>query len=185
MEGCYYLFSKEESRLALVSQRQAVPNLADTIDIAHTQSIKDLYSDVKTDSGEDYITAFGRILSGVIRNLPSLTSVTRLSLEGARVVALDLDEVAKSGSAAADKQTAVMYMLARHVLAQNYFLHISDIDKVPKIYQEFHKENLKDIMEEPKRMVFDEFHRTAKSPVVREQIIQDMRRVVSGRSIYL
>ena len=24
-------------------------------------------------------------------------------------------------------------------------------------------------------MVFDEFHRTAKSPVVREQIIQDMR----------
>lgn len=170
-----FLFSKNEERLALIAQRQAVPNLADTIDIAHTQSIKDLYSDVQTDCGEDYITAYGRLLSGVIRNFPTLTNVTRLNLEGARIVALDLDEVAKSGSAAADKQTAIMYMLARHVLAQSYFLHISDIEKIPKIYHEFHKDNLKVIMEEPKRMVFDEFHRTSKSPVVRDQIVQDMR----------
>ena len=170
-----FLFSKKEPRLALIAQRQAVPNLSDTIDIAHTQSIKDLYSDVKTDSGEDYITAYGRILASVIRNYPTLTSVTKLNLEGSRVVALDLDEVAKSGSAAADKQTAIMYMLARHVLAQNYFLHISDISKIPALYQRHHKDNLKEIMEEPKRMVFDEFHRTAKSPVVREQVLQDMR----------
>ena len=170
-----FLFSKKEPRLALIAQRQAVPNLSDTIEIAHTQSIKDLYGEVQTEAGEDYITAYGRILSSIIRNFPTLTSVTRLNLEGARVVALDLDAVAKSGSAAADKQTAIMYMLSRHVLAQNYFLHISDIENTPKIYQDYHKENLKDIMEEPKRMVFDEFHRTAKSPVVREQVLQDMR----------
>ena len=170
-----FLFSKDEPRLALIAQRQAVPNLSDTIEVAHTQCIKDLYSDIRTDSGEDYITAYGRILSSIIRNYPTLTSVTRLDLEGARIVALDLDAVAKSGSASADKQTAVMYMLSRHVLAQHYFLHITDVEKLPKLYQKYHKANLKEIMEEPKRMVFDEFHRTAKSPVVREQVLQDMR----------
>ena len=46
-----------------------------------------------------------------------------------------------------------------------------DIDNFNRI----DKDNLKVIMEEPKRMVFDEFHRTSKSPVVREQIVQDMR----------
>ena len=170
-----FLYSKKEPRLALVAQRQAVPNLSDTIDIAHTQSIKDLYSEVKTETGEDYITAYGRILASVIRNYPTLTSVTKLSLEGSRIVALDLDAVAKSGSSAADKQTAIMYMLSRHVLAQHYFLNISDIEKIPDLYQDYHKNNLKEIMEEPKRMVFDEFHRTSKSPVVREQVLQDMR----------
>jgi intracellular multiplication protein IcmB len=169
------LFEAGEHHLALKAQRQAMPTVADTISIAHTPSIKDLFGKVQTGTSEDYISAYCRIISSVIRNYPTLTCVTRLNLEGTRIVALDLDEVAKSGSAAAEKQTAIMYMLARHVLSQSFFLNSDEVARFPKQYQAFHKGRVKEIMEEPKRMVFDEFHRTSKSPVVREQIIQDMR----------
>lgn len=169
------LFAAGHLELALRAQRHAMPTIADTISIAHTPSIKDLFSEVKTPSGEDYVTYYGRVISGLIRNFPTLTSVTRLNLEGSRVVCLDLEEVAKTGSSSADKQTAVMYMLARHVSAQHFFLHGDEIEKFPLQYRDYHKARIKEIMEEPKRMVFDEFHRTSKSPAVRDQVLQDMR----------
>ncbi len=169
------LFAAGKVDLALKAQRYAMPTIADTISIAHSHAIKDLFSQVETPTGEDYVTCYCRIISGVIRNFPTLTAVTKLSLEGARVVALDLDEVAKTGSAAADKQTAIMYMLSRHILAQNFFLNTDEVEKFPVQYHDFHRARVKEIMEEPKRMVFDEFHRTSRSPVVRDQILQDMR----------
>lgn len=169
------LYLAGDRQMALKAQRHAVPSIADTISIAHTHSIKDLFSDVKTPTDEDYVSSYCRIISGVIRNFPTLTTVTRLNLEDSRIVALDLDEVAKTGSSAAEKQTAVMYMLSRHLVAQHFFLHIDEVNKFPEIYQAFHTDRIKEIMEEPKRIVFDEFHRTAKSPVVRDQVLQDMR----------
>ena len=48
--------------------------------------------------------------------------MTSFDIGDARVVSLDLDEVAKSGGDAADRQTSVMYMLARYVLARHYYL---------------------------------------------------------------
>lgn len=169
------LYEDGDRHMALKAQRHAMPTIADTIAIAHTNSIKDLFAEVKTPQDEDYVSSYSRIISGVIRNFPTLATITRLNLEDSRVVALDLDEVAKSGSAAAEKQTAVMYMLSRHLLAQSFFLHIDEVAKFPPLYQPYHKERVKEIMEEPKRMVFDEFHRTSKSPVVRDQVLQDMR----------
>lgn len=169
------LYEDGDRHMALKAQRHAMPTIADTISIAHTHSIKDLFSEVKTPTGEDYIASYGRVISAVIRNFPTLTAITRLNIEDSRIVALDLDEVAKAGSAAADKQTAVMYMLSRHLLAQHFFLHIDEVNKFPPLYQPYHRERVKEIMEEPKRMVFDEFHRTSKSPVVRDQVLQDMR----------
>ena len=130
---------------------------------------------MKTPTGEGYVEAYSRIISGVIRTYPTLTSITRLNFEDTRVVSLDLDEVAKTGSASADKQTAIMYMLARHVLGRDFFLNADEVVKMPKIYQERHLNNVKQLMEEPKRIVFDEFHRTSKCLVVRNQIITDMR----------
>ncbi|MDF2690151.1 MAG: family ATPase [Gammaproteobacteria bacterium] len=169
------LFEAGDRHLALKAQRYAMPTIADTVSIAYTNTIKDLFAEVKTQSNEGYIDAYARIISGVIRNLPTLTCVTRLDLEDTRVVALDLDEVAKSGSGAAEKQTAVMYMLARHILAKDFFLNADEVEKLPPQYHELHKARIKEIMEEPKRIVFDEFHRTSKSPVIRDQIVQDMR----------
>ncbi|AKP73685.1 intracellular multiplication protein IcmB [Piscirickettsia salmonis] len=170
------LFEKGCSDLALRAQKYAMPTLADTISTAHFHGIKDIYAKVSLpNSQEDFVSAFCRTMSAVIRNFPTLTTPTQLNLEKARVIALDLEDVARSGSAAAEKQTAVMYMLSRHAMAQHYFLRHDDIRAFPKNYQAYHEERIREILEEPKRIVYDEFHRTANSPSVRDQVIQDMR----------
>src|SRR5690606_30103023 len=99
---------------ALLAQRYAMPLLADAASISRSPSIEDLYGKIITPTGENLIDAFARMISGSIREYPILSSVTAFDLGEARVVSLDLDEVAKSGGDAAERQTAVMYMLARY-----------------------------------------------------------------------
>ena len=93
----------------------------------------------------------------------------------ARVVSLDLDEVAKGGGAASDRQTAVMYMLARYILAKDFYLNKDLLPDFPEAYRSHHAERVEQIITDPKRIVFDEFHRTSKASSVRNQVVQDMR----------
>lgn len=168
-------FKANNYRLALKAQRYAMPTIADTVAIAYTNSIKDLFNEILTQNNENYVDSYARIIAGVIRSIPTLTCITNLNFEGAKIISLDLDEVAKSGSPAAEKQTAVMYMLARHILGRDFFLNADEVYKMPALYQAYHLKRTKEIVEEPKRIVFDEFHRTSKSPAIRDQVLQDMR----------
>lgn len=160
---------------AMLAQRYAMPLLADAASICRTPSIEDLYEKVTAPTGESLINAFSRMISGAVREYPILSRVTSFDIGDARVVSLDLDEVAKSGGDAADRQTAVMYMLARYVLARHYYLTEESLNNIPEQYQEYHKERVLEIREDPKRIVYDEFHRTSKSAAVRDQVIIDMR----------
>ncbi|CDZ76926.1 Type IV secretory pathway, VirB4 components [Legionella massiliensis] len=160
---------------ALLAQRYAMPLLADGASICRTPSIEDLYEKVTAPTGESLINAFSRMISGAVREYPILSRVTSFDIGDARVVSLDLDEVAKSGGDAADRQTSVMYMLARYVLARHYYLTEESLSNIPAQYKEYHKERILEIREDPKRIVYDEFHRTSKSAAVRDQVIIDMR----------
>ncbi len=160
---------------ALLAQRFAMPLLADAAAIVRTQVVEDLYGLVKAPTGEPLIQAFSRMISGAVREYPILSSVTKFDIGDARVVSLDLDEVAKSGGDAADRQTAVMYMLARYVLGRNYYLTEDMLHDFPEAYREYHRIRISEIREDPKRLVYDEFHRTSKARAVREQVILDMR----------
>lgn len=160
---------------AFLAQRYAMPLLADAASICRTPAIEDLYERVSAPTGESLINAFSRMISGSVREYPILSRVTSFDIGDARVVSLDLDEVAKSGGDAADRQTAVMYMLARYVLARHYYLTEESLNNVPDQYKEYHKTRTQEIREDPKRIVYDEFHRTSKSAAVREQVIIDMR----------
>ncbi len=106
----------------MLAQRYAMPLIADAASICRTPAIEDLYGKVTAPTGESLINAFSRMMSGAVREYPILSRVTSFDIGDARVVSLDLDEVAKSGGDAADRQTAVMYMLARYVLARHYYL---------------------------------------------------------------
>ncbi|MEN1663694.1 hypothetical protein AAIH06_36490, partial [Pseudomonas aeruginosa] len=64
---------------------------------------------------------FSRMISESLRSYPILALPTAYDLGEARVVSIDLAEVARSGSAAADHQTAMCYMLARYVVARNFY----------------------------------------------------------------
>lgn len=160
---------------ALLSQRFAMPLLADAAAICRTQVIEDLYGLVKAPTGEPLIQAFSRMISSAVREYPILSNVTQFDIGDARVVSLDLDEVAKSGGDAAERQTAVMYMLARYTLARNYYLTEDALADFPESYREYHRKRISEIREDAKRIVYDEFHRTSKARAVREQVILDMR----------
>lgn len=169
------LFSAGFIHEALLAQRYAMPLLADSTSICRSSSIEDLYGKIIAPTGETLINAFSRMISGAIREYPILSRVTAFDIGDARVVSLDLDEVAKSGGDAADRQTSVMYMLARYVLARHYYLTDESMTQIPAQYQSYHKTRVAEIREDPKRIVYDEFHRTGKSISVRDQVIIDMR----------
>ena len=169
------LYSAGFAHEAMLAQRYAMPLLADAASICRTPSVEDLYEKVTAPTGESLINSFSRMISGAVREYPILSRVTAFDIGDARVVSLDLDEVAKSGGDAADRQTSVMYMLGRYVLARHYYLTEESMNNIPLQYQAYHKERIAEIREDPKRIVYDEFHRTSKSSAVREQVIIDMR----------
>lgn len=169
------LFLAGFSHEAMLAQRHAVPVLADVTSICRLPAIEDLYGKIEAPTGEPLIHAFARMLSSAIREYPIISQATKFDLGDARVVALDLDEVARSGGDAANRQTAVMYMIARYVLARHYYLTEDNVNDMPQTYREYHRERVSEIREDPKRIVFDEFHRTANAQAVRDQVIVDMR----------
>jgi intracellular multiplication protein IcmB len=160
---------------AMLAQRHAMPVLADTASICRMPAIEDLYGRIIAPTGENLINAFTRMVSSAVREYPIISQVTQFDLGDARVVSLDLDEVAKSGGDAANRQTAVMYMLARYVLARHYYLNEDNLEDMPPSYRSYHETRIAEIREDPKRLVMDEFHRTSKTQSVREQVIVDMR----------
>lgn len=160
---------------ALLAQRFAMPLLADAAAICRTQVIEDLYGQVRAPTGEPLIQAFSRMISSAVREYPILSGITKFDIGDARIVSLDLDEVAKSGGDAAERQTAVMYMLARYALARHYYLTEDALGEIPEAYREYHRTRIAEIREDAKRIVYDEFHRTSKARAVRDQVILDMR----------
>ena len=102
--------------------------------------------------------------------------VTKFDIGDARVVSLDLDEVAKSGGDAADRQTAVMYMLARYVLARNYYLTEENVRDMPELIKIIINSELQKFAKILNALCYDEFHRTAKAQAVRDQVIHGYAR---------
>ncbi len=169
------LFKNSFIHEATLAQRYAMPLLADATSICRTPAIADLFGKVTTPTQESLVEAFSRMISSAIREYPVLSQITRFDLGEARVVSFDLDEVAKTGGEAADRQTAVMYMLSRYVLARHYYFTNENLADMPQMYQDYHRARIQEIRDDPKRLVYDEFHRTAKARAVRDQVVVDMR----------
>ena len=69
-------------------------------------------------------------------------------------------------------------MLCRYIGARSYFIADSEGETLqfynPQ-YQDYHRARLLELAETPKRLVFDEFHRTAGATYLREQLMLDVR----------
>ncbi len=160
---------------AMLAQRHAMPVLADAASICRTPAIEDLYGKVAAPTGEPLINAFSRMISSAVREYPIISQISKFDIGDARIVSLDLDEVAKTGGDAANRQTSVMYMLARYVLGRHFFLTEDNVADMSEAYRHYHEQRISGIREDPKRIIYDEFHRTSKVQAMREQVIQDMR----------
>lgn len=161
---------------AHLAQRNAVPTMTDTVTASRRPQIRALLEETKLSaSTESVINAFERMIASAIREFPILSGITRFDIGGARICALDLMDVAPQGDETADRQTSIMYMLARHALVRNWWLGEDVIRTMPEKYRAYHSKRLVDIRESPKRICYDEFHRTSKSGAVRAQIVRDVR----------
>ena len=182
------LFDNGFNHEAMLAQRNAVPLLADASSSAQDDKIRDIYSKVTVSTGETLIQYFNRSITDALNQYKILGQPTVFDIGEARVVSLDLDEVAKSGGVQAERQTAVMYMFARYILGKDFKLAPETINEMPypphmitpenipyTKYKAYHKKRIEEIKEDFKRLCFDEFHRTSKSQMVRDQVIVDMR----------
>jgi len=170
------LFNKGLVHEAGMAQRYAVPTLADASTVLNQDTtIRDVYRETTIPGGEGLIQAAGRMLSAVMKDYPILASPSMFDMGSARIVALDLAEVAKTGGDAADRQTAVMYMMARYILCREFYRDLDSLMEIPELYNDHHKRIIEEEMQSPKKICFDEFHRTYKSQMVREQVVVDMR----------
>ncbi len=165
-----------EYRLAEIAQRHAVPILQDLISAARSDQVKDMFSNLKiTVTAEQASELFERYIYDVIRKYPTLNAPTKLDFGPARIIVLDLAEVAPTGSAAANRQTEMMYLLARHILGRNFFLKPDYVHLVPDHVRAYHRGRFQEIYESVKRLDYDEWHRTQGSPQVRAQAELDVR----------
>jgi|HigsolmetaAR202D_1030399.scaffolds.fasta_scaffold01041_18 hypothetical protein len=169
------LFQKGDIHHAILAQRHAVPRLEHLMTVLRSEQVMDVHGRARIGTGELLVDVLSRVISTAVREFPILQRPTQFDIGDARVVALDLDEVAPKGGPSADKQTALMYMLARFVLARDFYLNKENIRQFPEDYVEYHSSRIRRIRETPKRLVYDEFHRTANAPMVRAQVLNDMR----------
>ncbi len=168
------LYDKGKIREAWLAQIHAVPTLKDVPSIASDPAVSSEYRLI-TPTGEGAVEYFKRRIQEAIREYPILAGETKFDLGEARVVALDLDAVCPKGTGPAARQTAVMYLLGRYMLVRDFFLDAEEAVLAPDRYKAFHLDRARDLKEDAKRLVFDEFHRTDAAPLVRTQVLTDIR----------
>lgn len=170
-----FLASKGHTHEATLAQRYAVPIIPDCTAIP--QQVIDIYGKIRVESGETLPEAFSSLLSSATRDFPNLSSPTRFDIGEVRVAAINLEEVAKTGSDAADRQAAVMYLLASYALTKDYRYNEDNVKtmRMPSMYLDYHLRRARETKEDLKWIAYDEFHRTAKSPAVQDSVLVDMR----------
>ncbi len=170
------MFELEQYQVAHVAQRHAAPTLNDSITASRRPQIRSLLEQTAVGfSSESVIGAFERMVTSAIREFPILSSVTQFDIANARVCSLDLMDVAPQGDESADRQTAIMYMLARHALVRSWWMGKEALIHIAEKYKPYHEMRLQEIGEIPKRLCYDEFHRTSKASAVRNQVVRDVR----------
>ena len=158
------------------AQRYAVPLLTDLLASVREPAVQGLVGEARYGSGGETVTqAFIRILTALSGDWPVMFSPTAFDVGGARLAAIDLAEVVPQGSAEADRQSAAFYLLARHALTRHWWIGEDALGAIPEPYRAWHAARLREIRESPKRLCYDEFHRTAGAPAVRAQVERDVR----------
>lgn len=163
---------------ASLAQRYAVPTLNDaTTVLSQASAITDVYGSAQIDnSSESLINFLKTMIISAVNDYPILSMPTVFSLGEARIVSIDLMSVARDGSDQAEKKTAVMYMLGRQIICQDFYRKAQyTLPEIPDEFKAYHKKRIEADEAIPKKFCMDEFHRTSSTPTVRKQAIVDIR----------
>ncbi|MEK7802272.1 MAG: type IV secretion protein IcmB, partial [Pseudomonadota bacterium] len=170
------LFEMGLTQEAAQAQRYTVPTLSDSITASRRPQIRTLLEETSIGvSSESILSAFERMITSAIREYPILSSVTQFDISSTRICSIDLMDVSPQGDDTADRQTAIMYMLARYAMVRGWWVGPESLPFIPEKYRDYHELRLQDLAETPKRLCYDEFHRTSSSHSVRSQVVRDVR----------
>ena len=169
-----HLFEQAHYHGAWLAQRYAAPTLGEVASFARAESIKSIYTGTVPTGTESITDYFWRALTDSINRYEVLGGPTCFSVD-ARIISLDLDEVAPKGGPEADRQTAIMYMLGRHIITGDIYLRKDHLADIPQKYQDYHRAKIEQEADDPKRLCFDEFHRTEAAESIRKQVLLDIR----------
>ncbi|MDB6009978.1 MAG: type secretion system protein IcmB/DotO [Gammaproteobacteria bacterium] len=160
---------------AEVTQRYAVPILHDLVATAASKEIADEYGGTRCENGQPIHSAFILGLREAINDYPIFAGQTRFDIGSARVMALDLQDVALIGSDAAFKQTALMYMIARQSFLKKVAFSKEDLPFFDPLYRAYYEKLINDITEDIKVLMMDELHKTGGHPLLQLQLMTDGR----------
>lgn len=171
-----FLALHEEFFLASKAHRRAMPLLAEVANMGKHPTITNIY-DYKIED-ENIVNYFWRNCIKAINSYSILKGYTDLDLSEARIISLDLNEVAIKGGEAAERQTAVMYMIGRHLVASKFFFMPEDAETIKDdLYRDYHTKKINSLRDDPKRLNYDEVHRITRaisSSSVTAQIVEDI-----------
>ena len=173
-----HLFARGDTAAAHAAQRFAVPLLSDLPEIAHVAGERFAAFQKIPVGGKDGLSVFDFMMHLVTQaqaRYPVIAAPTAFYLGAARGVILDLNEVTAGQGGDADKRTSIFYLLARWVTVGQWFVHTDDLVHVPERYRAHHTERIREIQEDPKFAIYDEFHRTNGSIPARRVVDRDAR----------
>lgn len=168
-------FKVEKYYEAEIAQRFAVPTLSDLAAVASSEDVKSEYGSTKAEGGREIIPTFITGVREAVGDFPIFANVTMFDLGPARVVSLDLQDVAMLGSASAKKQTSLMFMIARESFMKKVAYSREDLPFFDEMARPYFTRMVNEIVDENKVLCMDEFHKTGGHPILREQVLTDGR----------
>jgi len=158
---------------AEVAQRYAVPTLNDLVSVASSEEVESEYGGVMVENGRPLIKAFTIGIREAVSDYPIFSSHTRFDIGSARVISLDLQDVAIIGSDSAYKQTALMYMIARQSFMKKVAFSKEDLPYFDDLYKPYYERLINDIVDDYKVLCMDEFHKTGGHEGLKLQVLTD------------
>lgn len=154
------LFAAGDLANARRANRFAAPLLQDGIAfLAQSEGLRKVW-------GEVAVTGRGPLIGFVVRQwthaltvFPLLSAPTAVELSGARVIALDIEEIATRGGQFSSWEASLSFMLARHVAAAHFYLHEAHVDDWPPLYRAYQRRRIGELRAHHKRLCLDEVHR--------------------------
>lgn len=150
------LFAHDEIKMAEVAQRYAVPTFSDIPTIlAVSRSIRENYQEM-TPAGTSVLEFARTVLMGMVTSYPILGCETRLNYQAARIVGIDMQDVANSR-----EETNIFYSILQNVLSRGFMVDANEISKLdmPDQYREYQYQRIKALRSRDKIFCFDELHR--------------------------